>query len=300
MPITGHSFASVLRDPGAPATNTLQYFENTGSRALVAELDGTWFKAVTKHERGDDFDTEPWELYDLDADPSECDDLAETEPRRLAQLVDLWWQEADRHGVLPLDDRTLELFASHPSDHSAHRTDRTYRYRPPMTAIPSGSSAALGGDGTDLEAGVTLEPGDEGVLWATGNQNSGCSVFVQEGRLVVDYNAFDEHTVLESSIVVPAGEVTLGMRMRRESRRSGWVEVTIDGETCGRAEIPFYMRMVSSVGSSVGMDHGGAVSPRYSAPFAFTGTLHDVTIVLPRRPGRAEAEATAASEMARQ
>ena len=300
MPLTGHSFASVLDDADAPAANTLQYFENAGSRALVAEVDGVWWKAVTKHEKGDDFDTEPWELYDLSADPSECNDLAERDPERLAQMVALWWQEAERHGVLPLDDRTIELFANHPSDHSPHRLDRRYSYRPPMTPIPAQPSPPLGGFALDLSARVTSESGDEGVLWATGNQNSGCAVFVQNGRLVVDYNAFDDHTVVESTIEVPAGDSRLGVRLERDSRSTGWVELSIDGEPCGRAAIPFYMRMVSSVGSSIGMDHGSAVSTRYSAPFAFTGTLHDVSIELPRRPDKADVAAAAASEMSRQ
>ncbi|MEM9566164.1 MAG: arylsulfatase [Actinomycetota bacterium] len=300
LPVTGHSFRAILDDPTAPAANTLQYFENAGSRALIAELDGSWWKAVTKHNAGDDFETEPWELYDLGADPSECHDLAGTEPDRLARLVDLWWGEAERNGVLPLDDRTLELFAPVRSDHSPHPTDRRYRYRPPMTPIPSQPSPGIGGYAFDLSAVVSCEPGDEGVLWATGNENSGCSVFVQGGRLVVDYNAFDDHTIVESSREVPAGDSTLGVRLQRDGRRTGWVEVSIDGETCGRAAIPFYMRMVSSVGSSIGMDHGSAVSARYDAPFAFTGTLHELVIELPARPSASEQAATAASEMSRQ
>lgn len=72
LPVTGHSFATVLADPDAPATNRLQYFENAGSRGLVVERDGRWWKAVTRLLEGTPFDEDLWELYDLDADPSEC------------------------------------------------------------------------------------------------------------------------------------------------------------------------------------------------------------------------------------
>ncbi|MED5221091.1 MAG: arylsulfatase [Actinomycetota bacterium] len=308
IPITGHSFSSVLEDSEAPAVNTLQYFENSGSRALIAEREGEWWKAVTKHNPGDDFDSEPWELYDLTADPSECTNLADTEPQKLAELVDLWWREAESHGVLPLDDRTIELFAARQSDHSPHRLDRRYAYRPPMSPIAAGSSPGLGGRAVDITAHVTTAPGDEGVLWATGTENSGVSIFLQNGRLVVDYNSFDDHTIVESSVEVPSGVCTLGVHLERDSRTTGWVEVAIDGKACGRASIPSYMRMVSSVGSSIGHDHGSAVSGRYQAPFAFTGTLHEVVIQLPQRRARGadptsvpdEAVATARAEMSRQ
>ena len=74
LPVTGHSFATVLGDAAAPATNRLQYYEMFGSRALVVEQDGKWWKAVTRHIHGHDFDDDRWELYDLSADPSECFD----------------------------------------------------------------------------------------------------------------------------------------------------------------------------------------------------------------------------------
>ena len=185
-------------------------------------------------------------------------------------------------------------------EHAPHRPDRRYLYRPPMSPIPSQPSAGVGGRTFDLTARVSTEAGDEGVLWATGNENSGCSVFVQKGRLVVDYNAFNDHTVVESSIEIPAGDNELHVHLERDGRQTGWMELSINGEACGRAEIGFYMRMVSSVGSSIGQDHGSAVSARYTAPFAFTGTLHEVEIVLPQRQSRSETEAKAASEMSRQ
>jgi len=296
LPVTGHSFQAALGDAEAPSTNRLQYFENSGSRALIAEYEDVWWKAVTKHNQGDDFDSEPWELYDLTSDPSECTDLAAAEPQKLVQLVDLWWQEAERHGVLPLDDRTLELFAAHPSDRSPHRLNRRYVYRPPMSPIPAGASAGLGGRAVDLTARITSAVGDEGVLWATGTENSGFSVFVQNGRLVVDYNSFDNHTIVESTIEVPPGDSSLGVHLERDSRTSGWVEVSIDGETCGRAPIPSYMRIISSVGASVGEDYGSGVSNRYSAPFAFTGTLHEVVIQRLQRVSGTEGSGSAAGE----
>jgi arylsulfatase len=276
LPVTGHSFAGVLADASAPATNTVQYFEMAGSRALIA---GRW-KAVCRHTPGADFDAEPWELYDLDADPSEVHDLAAAHPEQLGGLVEQWWEQAERHGVLPLDDRGVELFGARFRARSPHPPDRRYVYRPPMSPIPAQASAAIGGRSFDLTARVTRAAGQDGVLWATGTENAGIAVFVQDERLVVDYNAFDDHTVVVSDSFVPVGDVELTARFRRGDGRSGAIEVLIDGVACGRAEVALYMRMISSVGSRIGADDGSAVSPRYLAPFPFAGVLHDVVIEL--------------------
>ncbi len=300
LPITGRSFASVLDDPAAPATNTLQYFEMSGSRALVTEIDGVAWKAVCKHTQGADYDTEPWELYRLSDDWSECDDLAEREPDRLAELIDLWWQEAERHGVLPLDDRLVELFGARFRPNSPHPENRRYVYRPPMSPMPGQASAAIGGRSFDLTARVTRRAGDDGVIFATGTQNSGISIFVQNDRLVVDYNAFDDHTIVESETEVPAGESTLVVRLRRGDGRQGAMSVEIDGEPAGSARLPLFMRMMSSVGASIAEDHGSPVSNRYDAPFPFSGVLHEVVIQLLSRQDVESLAAEAATEMSRQ
>jgi arylsulfatase A-like enzyme len=296
LPVTGQSFAPLLHDAAAPATNTLQYFEMGGSRALVS---GEW-KAVCKHIPGGDFDTEPWELYHLATDWSECSDLAQAEPDKLAELKALWWQEAERHGVLPLDDRTIELFGARFRPNSPHPESRRYVYRPPMSPLPGQASAAIGGRSFDLTARVTRSAGDEGVLFATGTENSGISVFVQGGRLIVDYNAFDDHSLVESALPVPDGDSTLKVRFRRDDGMTGNITLEIDGADAGRVDVPMYMRMISSVGSSIGYDHGSPVSSRYSAPFAFTGTLHEVEIQLLSKRDPSTADAEARAEMARQ
>ena len=296
LPVTGHSFATILVDPAAAPTNTLQYFEMAGSRALVA---GEW-KAVCKHQAGADYDTEPWELYRLSDDWSECHDLAEQEPAKLAELVALWWAEADRHGVLPLDDRMVELFGARFRPNSTHPADRRYVYRPPMSPLPGQASAAIGGRSFDLTARVTRSAGDDGVIFATGTQNSGISFFVQGDRFVVDYNAFDEHTILESDITIPDGESTLVARFRRGEGRAGSMAIEVDGRPAGSADLALYMRMMSSVGPSIAYDHGSAVSNRYDAPFPFTGTLHEVVIQLVSAPDPATRAAEAAAAMSRQ
>ena len=281
----GHQHAAVLRDGGQP---------RAGRRRR------TLWKAVCKHTEGADYDTEPWELYHLADDWSECNDLAEAQPDKLAELIDLWWQEADRHGVLPIDDRMVALFGVRFRANSPHPPDRRYVYRPPMSPMPGQASAAIGGRSFDLTATVTRESGQDGVLFATGTQNSGISVFVQNDRLVIDYNAFDDHTILESEVEVPVGESTLVARVRRGDGMAGSMSLEVDGQPAGSAELSLFMRMMSSVGPSVGYDHGSPVSNRYEAPFPFAGKLHEVVIQLRSPRDLAAQAAEAAAGMSRQ
>ncbi|MFK7918580.1 MAG: arylsulfatase [Ilumatobacter sp.] len=304
LPVTGHSFRSVFADVDAPATNRLQYFEMSGSRALV-HIDGdgpdavTW-KAVCKHAPGADYNTETWELYCLTDDWSECNDLAAAEPERLQALIDLWWSEADRHGVLPLDDRLVELFGARFRDNSPHPADMKYVYRPPMSPMPGQASAAIGGKSFDLTARVSRSEGDAGVIYATGTENSGLSIFVQNNRLVVDYNAFDEHTILESDIEIPVGDAELVVKLRRRAGMAGEMSLVVNGQAAGGTDLDRFMRMMSSVGPSVAYDHGSAVSQRYDGPFPFGGTLHEVVIQLLSRQDAEARDAEAAAEMSRQ
>lgn len=296
MPITGHSFVNILTDSEAPATNTLQYFEQNGSRALVA---GEW-KAVCKHEAGADFDTEPWELYHLADDMSECVNLADEQPEKLDELIELWWSEAERNGVLPIDERGLELFGARFRDRSPHPANRRYVYRPPMSPVTAQASAAVGGRSWELTARISSDASSEGVLWATGNINSGMSIFIQNNRLVVDYNAFDDHTIVESEMEIPEGDSILTVTFRRGEGRAGSFELKVNDTPSGRADLPLYMRMVSSIGQSIGSDHGSQVSTRYSGAFPFTGTLHEIVIQLLSRGAPGTKEAIARTENARQ
>src|SRR5690606_16016231 len=142
-------------------------------------------------------------------------------PQKLRELIDLWWVEAEKRGALPLDERTIELFAARFRERSPHRPDRRYVYRPPMLPLPGQAGPAMSGRSSDITARVDGAAGAEGVLFATGTENSGFSFFVQDRRLVLDYNAFDDHTVLVSDMDVPAGPVELKLRLRRGEGQTG-------------------------------------------------------------------------------
>lgn len=151
-----------------------------------------------------------------------------------------------------------------------------------------------------MTAHVATDLDDQGVLYTTGNENAGLALFVKDNLLIFDYNAFGDHTTIESNREIPSGASHLGVRVRRGDQRSGTAELVIDGEPVGSASMPLLMGVISSIGASVGYSHASAVSEKFVAPFPFTGTLHDVTIqISPDRYPTAD-QAQARMEMGRQ
>ena len=117
------------------------------------------------------------------------------------------------------------------------------------------------------------------MLFASGARNSGLSLFVLADRLVFDYNIFGDHHLVESDRPVPEGPSEVGVRFRRHGT-DGTATLVIDGEPCATLPIPFVMRMMSSIGHSVGRDAGSPVSTRYDGEFPFAGRLRRVDIEL--------------------
>jgi arylsulfatase len=181
-----------------------------------------------------------------------------------------------------------------------HPVDKRYVYRPPMSPLPGQASVSLGGTSVDLTAKITRVAGEQGVLYATGTENSGVSIFEQNDKLVVYYDAFDDHLIVESDVDVPVGVSELGVQVRRTGGKTGTIALTIDGVVSEPAELPLFMTMMSSVGPSVGYDCGSAVSPRYVGPFPFEGALHGIVVQLLSRTSIEAERANAASGMIRQ
>ena len=292
MPVTGVSMKYSFDDADGPTRKEIQYYEMSGHRGLWH--DG--WKAVTRHEPGAAFDDDIWELYNLGDDPSECDNLADEMPEKLREMIGLWWEQAEEQGVLPLDDRMIELFGARFRDHSPHPADMRYVYKPPMSMLPMQAGAPIGGRSWSLAA--TVDDIADGVIFATGTENSGISVFVKDGRLVLDYNAFDDHTIVRSDTLIEAG--TLGVEFIRVAGRKGIARLSSNGQPIGVGEIPWVMATISSVGAGIGRDPGSPVSRDYTDSFPYGGKLRQVEIQLLTRADAEALESEMRTEMSRQ
>lgn len=281
----GTSFAVTLPQGAGDTTDkTTQYFEMFGHRGLWH--DG--WKAVAYHAPGTAFEDDQWELYHLATDFNECHDLAQEQPEQLAAMLDLWWKEAAKYKVLPLDDRFAERFAENAERHRGERTQ--YTFWRGMGHVPAEVAPDLRSRSYRIEAEVDIPAsGAEGVLVAHGDATSGYSLFVRDGKLVHDLNVGGSHQLLESDRPVPAGPSTLGFVMRRTETDKGLrgrAGLLINGEVVAEMEtsLAFWL-MISWSGLDVGTDRGTTVADydrtgRFMDPYRFTGTLTKVTITL--------------------
>ena len=282
QPVEGTSLAYTFEAEAAdaaavPSTKVSQYFEMFGHRAIWSE----GWKAVTFHHQGKPLADDVWELYHLDQDFSESNDLAESEPERLAAMIELFWEEAEKYGVLPIDSGdTRGLFAGHPMAGTPRARDR-FVYRPPMDRIPIDASPALGTRTWSVRASIERSDINQaGVLLALGTINNGLAAYVQDNRLVYEHNYFREVTTVRSE-PLPAGAITVGIDFDRVRRGPARVRLLADGAVVGEGVIPKVSTMISSTGLDIGQSTAG-VSDAFDAPFAFDGRLHEVELTTQR------------------
>ncbi|MGJ5093137.1 sulfatase-like hydrolase/transferase [Bradyrhizobium oligotrophicum] len=304
MPLEGVSFAASITDPSAPSKQVAQYFEMFGHRGLWH--DG--WKAVAFHPSGTPFDNDKWELFHLTQDFSETHDLAAAEPERLAALVKLWWEQAEAHQVLPLDDRFGPRFAENAARFHGARTRFTFHAG--MGHVPTDVAPDVRSRDYLIEAHVEIDAeGASGVLIAHGDATSGYSLYVKDGHLVHDLNIGGRHEIVRSARPVPAGSHRLGVRVERLRRqtepakgaRTGLSQYTllIDGQEAGAltTQLAFHT-LISWSGLDIGHDRGSPVSD-YAAPFAFTGRLSHVIVTMQNEQSL-DGESVGNAEMARQ
>jgi arylsulfatase len=282
-PIEGLSMSYTFNDGDAPTRKEVQYYEMFGHRGLWH--DG--WKAVTYHEWDSDgnFDDDKWELYHIDEDFSECHDLAEQHPEKLKEMIDLWWSEAEKYQVLPLDDRTNERFYI---DKPPRDKDRiAYTYYPDTTKMPGRAAPPIRNRSHYIQAEVEIpEQGVEGILMAHGGRFAGYALYIKDKRLVYVHNYLGiEHYTVASDTEVPTGPAILGYQFEKTDEHQGVGRLFINGVKVGEGPIPRTVPVnYGPEGLDIGRDSLTPVSEDYVCPFEFTGILRRVVVTVDGQP----------------
>ncbi|WP_305093277.1 arylsulfatase [Prescottella sp. R16] len=292
MPLEGHSFLGAIDDPSLGSTNRSQHFECFGHRAVYR--DG--WKAVTTHwttaqafrvgthdrpTHDGDWNADEWELYHLDEDFNEVDNLADTHPELLGELVDEWWSLAEKHNVLPLDD-TGSPRSLQPRPSGSEQSP-VYTYDTPIILTRS-TSPAMFRQPFVLTADVTTGVDTRGVIFSFGNANGGVSLFLDEGRVSFVSNFLGrEHYHGSAQEPLPAGRHTILVDFKQSDDGSASAACSVDGTTEFEIRIDRTNPILWAVaqGLEVGTDTVSPVWPGYVSPARFTGRVHLVTVQLP-------------------
>ena len=288
-PIEGVSMLYSFNNASAPSTKQIQYFEMLGNR-------GIWYKgwkAVTYHGRlpweSDakwSFDEDKWELYNVEEDFSECHDLSEKHPDKLRQLVELWWAEAGKYNVLPLDDRiTTRLIVAR----GGVKERTSYTYYPGTVRLPPQNQPHTKNRSHRITAEVEI-PADgkvEGPICALGGLDAGWSLYIKDRRLTYCHNCMGELYYVRSTKEVPVGK---NVKLRFEFEKTGQEKfgaggigrLYINDEQVGEGPIPRTVKFMYAnyEGFDIGIDTGTPVSDEYKSGTRFTGKINKVVVDL--------------------
>ncbi|MGE4411339.1 MAG: sulfatase-like hydrolase/transferase [Sphingobium sp.] len=288
QPITGASAAYSIADGKAPTRRATQLFAMTQNLSIYH--DG-WMASTTpwltpwEPVRPSPVapDARHWELYNLDTDFSQSKDLARRYPKRLAEMIDLFWKEADEAGILPI--HTSEGRQQGVPNPNAGRT--SFTYLAPMTQLPEGSAPHVVGQSFTIRADVETGEQVQGVLAAHGGRYGGYSLYFDEGRPAFTFNLTPAHmTRIVAGHPLPPGQhrITLDFVLNEEKPASGgMVTLSVDDApvASGRVAQTFARVISHSEGFDIGQDLVSPVDPSYtSATSRFNGRLERLTFTI--------------------
>ena len=270
----GRTFEPALFDHDAASTHTEQYYECWGHRGFYR--DG--WSATTCHAQRTAFSDDQWQLHDLRADPTEAHDVADVHPDTLIELVEAWEEAAWANQVFPLDERSMLKETTRPP--SERPLTEGVTLRPGTPSLERYRSLKLiQFRSFSVHVRVDFVAGDEGVLFAHGDQGGGYSMHVESGNVWLTYNGYGIMTDLDAGPVGP-GEREIVFELDALAGSRADVGVRVDGELRAEAtDLPLLMAMAPFQGIDVGIDRRSPVSWdrfRRHGSFAYTGDLVDV------------------------
>ena len=290
-PIEGVSMNYTFDDPDADGRRITQYFEIFGNAAVYHDgwLAGTTPERLPWEPNATNMDvlTANWELYNLEKDFSQADDLAAEMPEKVKEMQVRFYAEAAKFNVLPIDSSAVERFGdTHRPSLTGDRT--TFTYFKGMKRIPEGAAPNVKNRSWSLSTAVTVtEVGhDSGVIATQGGLFGGWALYVMDGKPVFSYTFADGSNYrFASDSAIPLGTHDLVMEFVYDGGglgKSGTATVLVDGDvyTSGRVLKTTPHRFSTEETLDIGVDTGTPVDMSYDIPFAYTGTLGKVVIEL--------------------
>jgi arylsulfatase len=292
--LDGVSMRSTFDDATAPSGRKTQFYAMLGSRAIWHE----GWKAVTTHPAisgWGHFNDDEWELYNVEADRSELNNLAAENPDKVRELVNIWFSEAGANHAFPLDDRLVVEIVNTPRPQLAGPRDE-YVYFPDTAPVSEWQAVNTRGRSFVIEALVDIPgPGAEGVLFAQGSRFGGHALYVKEGKLhyVNNYVGYEEQLVAATEDVPTGDNVILSASFEKESQEPTATHGTLSiyhGDTkVGESKIKTQMGFFAVAGAPIyiGRHAGEPLTADFpgKAPYTFGGgTLHQVAVNVSGEP----------------
>ena len=289
-PMDGVSMLYSADSPKAPDRRTTQYFEMFGNRGIYHE---GWV-ACTRHSipwligvKLPALKDDAWELYHVDKDFSQAENLAAKEPAKLKELQELFLKEGARNNVLPIDDRRAERF----NPAIAGRADllggrKSLTVYTGMTGMMENAFINVKGVHHVVTAEVELsDDKTEGVIIAQAGYFGGWAIYMKGGKAIHEYNFFGlEHTRVSGDTPLAAGKHTISYEFIPDAAKPGTGGksiLSVDGKKVAEGKIPKTQPFMFSgdEGADVGVDAETNVSSDYKqGNNAFTGKIIKVTV----------------------
>jgi len=301
-PIQGISLAYSFNDPNAPSKHFTQYFEMLGHRSLyhdgwraVCPWPGTSFAeakqplgAPISYEQLIELDAHGWELYNVNEDFSETNNLAEKERNRLIAMIGMWYVEAGKYNVLPIDGRVTARGLEVRPQIAVDR--KRYLFYPGAQVVPLNASPRVVNRAHSVSVEATVpEEGAEGVLFSMGGNDGGFSFYVQNDTLTYGYNyVADTYYRVKATQPLPRGHHIFSIQFEPTGPADipngkgtpARITLLVDGEPVGEEHLPVTTPIALgwTAGVAVGSDPGSPTMPDYQPPFKFTGKVHKALV----------------------
>jgi arylsulfatase A-like enzyme len=305
-PIEGVSMMYTFdaKNANAPSRHRTQYFEMMGDHAIYHDgwiastkvMRPPWDVAGAVSQDPAGF---PWELYDLTKDWTQSDDVAAKYPAKLRELQNLFWAEAAKYQVLPLDATVATRVVSPRPNLAAGRTEFTWSGT--ITGTPNGDAPSILDSSFNFRAEVDIpQAGAEGVIVTQGGRFGGYGFYLLKGKPVFLYNFVDlKRTRWEGPDALSPGKHTLEFDFKYDGLgmgtlafnnvsgigRGGTGVLKVDGKEVARQTIEHTIPLIMQWDENfdIGADTGTPVDDNdYQVPFKFTGKLNKLSLKIDR------------------